>query len=152
MKAFLAGLLGGLLAVCGVAFALNNHYVGFNPNNQVNTIPGQWVDAATPPQGLVTEGGAWACTFTNQHGGTNAGSFQIAGVTGGSGCGVVLTDGAVAGQQATGIVGYTCFVIDETAQNIFWQSANTATSCTVEFSGAQANDTVIYIMIGYGDQ
>ena len=150
MKAFLAGLLGGFLAVCGVAFALNNHYVGYNPGTGVNALPGQWTDNVTPPQ-KVTISGCSLVTPVGQHGGTNVGELLIAS-NGGGNCTITLTDPVVL--DGTGIVGYTCTIFDITSQQTylptFKQTASTSTSCTV--TGAAANgDTLVYLMLGFGD-
>ncbi|MFI5117824.1 MAG: hypothetical protein ACHP8B_14130 [Terriglobales bacterium] len=144
MKAFIGGILGGLLGSIGVAFAAI--YIGYNPANGVNAIPGQWTDP-TALQAITSDNG---CTFDTQHGGTNIGSMISR--TSGT-CHLTFVDNTSAQASAAGITGYTCIVIDEDAASYltpFKQTANDGTGCTVSGSTA-SGDHLTFIMIGYGN-
>ncbi len=152
MKRFLlgicGGILGGILAVGGLVYANNNHYVGFNDKTGINMIPGQWVDGVTAPEAIVISG----CSIDTQHGGTNVGSIHI---SSGGNCTLTVTDNTAAAASAAGIVGYTCTFFDITTSAsylpVFKETANSSTGCTVTGSAA-TGDTIIYVMFGYGDQ
>jgi len=145
LSGFLGGILGAVLIAGGFVYANNNHYVGFNPASGVNNIPGQWTDSVTAPQTITASG----CTIGTQHGGTNVGQFIIA--SGGT-CTITMTDVVVG--DTTGILGYTCALVDTDAPSYlvaFKQTANTATGCTITGS-ASTGDHITYLMFGYGDQ